>query len=171
MMMASIFSVLAISAAQARDCQFVPVTVSPASPEPADSFVGHAGSIELHFINDLTVLAPNAFPESPLVVRNHQSNTTCSIEGGIGVRNFIFASSDNRILATKEYSGSNESVFFYDTKTCKRVGEIDLSEYDVKTSESGALEVASKTVDGTNHKVTRYHLDASCTPRKASSHR
>ncbi len=169
-MIASIFAALAISAAHASDCQFVPITVFPASPEPAESFVGQAGFVEVKFANDISVVAPDAFPESPLVVKNHQSNTTCSIEGGVWARRFIFASSDNRILATKEYSGSNESLFFYDTKTCKRVGEIDLSEYDVKTSQSGAFEVASKAVDSRSHKWTRYHLDPSCTPRNTSNH-
>ncbi len=168
-MIASIFSALAISAANASDCQFVPIVVYPASPEPAESFGGQAGLIELKFQNDISAVAPDAFPESPLVVKNHQSNTTCSIEGGIWVRHFIYASRDSRILATKEYSGSNESLFFYDTKTCARVGEIDLSEYDVKTSESGAFEVASKSVDGSSHKLIRYHLDVSCTPRKTSN--
>ncbi|MEP6882468.1 MAG: hypothetical protein ABI866_10775 [Dokdonella sp.] len=167
---ASIASALAISIAHASDCQLVPIVVSPASPEPAESFVGQAGFIELQFQNDISVVAPDAFPESPLVVKNHQSNTTCSIEGGIWVRHFVFASGDSRILATKEYSGSNESLFFYDTKTCKRVGEIDLSEYDVKISESGTVEVASKAVDSRGHRLTGYQLDAACTPRKTSNY-
>lgn len=141
---ASISSVQSIAAANTDDCKLIPIRVYPVSPEPADTFADQAGFIEVQFTNDTTVVSPDAFPESPLAVKNHQSNTTCSIDGGVWVRAFLFASSDNQILITREYSGSNEFIDFYDTQTCEKISELDLSGFTVSVGRSGALAVISK---------------------------
>lgn len=163
----STFLTLSASSASASPCKLEILPINPISPERSDIFVGKSNLIELQFKNEKSSGTVEVFPESPLIVKQLKSNTSCAIEGGIWIRKFVFISADNHILITQEYTGSNDSLNFYDTQTCKKMKEIDVSQSSVNINHS-SISITKKTGIKGHRKPTTYKLDASCIPHESS---
>jgi len=96
-------------------------------------FIGSGQHIRVIFQNDSEGAEHTieVFPEPPIIVRNHQTNTSCQIdEGGIWVREHVYLSDDEHYLLLNEYSGSSEALTSYDTHSCEKLQRIDVSGLD-----------------------------------------
>jgi len=96
-------------------------------------FIGVGQRISVIFQNDSEGAEHTieVFPEPPVIVRNHQTNTSCQIdEGGIWVRKHVYLSDDEYYLLFNEYSGSSEAFISYDTRTCEKLKRMDVSGLD-----------------------------------------
>lgn len=116
-----------ISISSANACTFINLPINPISPDKIDTFLGKSEIIDIKFNNEKTEGNIEVFPDSPLIVTNRKTNSTCSIDGGVWVRKDIYVSDDNMVIMAHEFSGSNDILSFYGTQTCKKTGEIDIS--------------------------------------------
>ncbi len=83
------------------------------------------------------------FPESNLKILRSGGAPVCEVAGGIWVRGAVYASMDERVLVAKHFSGSNEFLGFYDTRTCAVRAQIDVSSRAWRF-EAGGLRVGSQ---------------------------
>lgn len=127
---AMIIGVISVSSANA--CSFVNLPINPISHERVDLFQGKSEMIEVKFHNGKTEGNIEVFPDSPLTVMNTKTKSNCSIDGGVWVRKDIYISENNMVIMAHEFSGSNDYLNFYDTRGCKKIGEIDISNSDWK---------------------------------------
>jgi hypothetical protein len=82
----------------------------------------------LTFTNERPQEDVNAFPEPPIEIRDTATGRGCDIEdGGIWRRDTVFLGADEQMLVVLEFSGSNDWLAFFDTTSCARVGEVDVS--------------------------------------------
>ena len=155
------------SMSHAAECALKPIQIHQITPERRDVFVGKGERVQLEFNNFSTGEEIEVFPEPPLVVRRlSKKGVACKIGGGIWTRKDVFLSKDESTLLVREYSGSNDSLVFYDTGSCKRRDEIDVS--GARWSVSG-----SKVVVGTQcqddtlascRSIRRQTLNGACRP-------
>lgn len=113
--------------AVAATCHYSVLPIDPLSAARTDLYVGRGKQFEVSFANEATAQPVETFPESNLKIRRAATNAFCEIEGGIWVRNSVYLSMNERILIAKQFSGSNESLNFYDTQTCALKAEVDVS--------------------------------------------
>jgi hypothetical protein len=132
----SLCMVLSSNAALASgaNCALTRVSIDPIDSNRTDLFVGKGKTIEVQFRNESTRPVVDVFPEPPLTVSNQASGRSCEIDGGVWVRKSVFLSPDEKILVVQEFSGSNDHLVFYDTNTCEKRREIDVSTAQWKIS-------------------------------------
>ena len=111
-----------------RPCSFKRLVIAPITPGHSEIYPGDARTLRIRFHNYTQSDTVTAFPEPPLEIIQLRTQKQCSItEGGIWVRDSIFLSSDERLLMSLEYSGESNHLLIYDTASCGRVGDIDVS--------------------------------------------
>jgi hypothetical protein len=100
-------------------------------------------------------------------VTQRTAGTTCTIDdGGIWVRQHVYADAQGRVLATHEYSGSNDSINFYDTRSCHKLATVDVSNTTWRLGAEG-LDIGVQTKAGKQTK--RVALTGACLPTRAIS--
>ena len=109
------------------NCALTRVLINPIESNRTDVFVGKGKTIEVQFRNESTRPVVDVFPEPPLTVNNQASGRSCDIDGGVWVRQSVYLSRDEKMLVVQEFSGSNDHLVFYDTNTCEKRSEIDVS--------------------------------------------
>ena len=147
----------------AAGCQLHKLAVNPLTPGQYETFHAKSKSVELRFHSEANDPAVDAFPEPPLQVLQLAKNTRCEINGGIWVRKDVYLSQGEQVLVTHEYSGSNDFLMFYNTASCTKLHELDVS--------PSRLKITGDTIRVQNMEQTRraqaakqYTLDASCKP-------
>lgn len=120
---------LLISPGVSAGCSLESVHIEPETQnERSDIYLGKTKFLELRFRNEKTDGLVEVFPEPPVVIRQLATPVECVIdEGGIWVRRHVYASDDGHVVVTNEYSGSNEDLVFYETRTCEKRASIDVS--------------------------------------------
>ena len=163
------FAILSVTIVNAGTCTLSILPINPIAPERTDIFIGESKLIEVQFRNEKTEGNVEVFPESPFIVKNHKLNTTCFIDGGVWVRKSVFVSNNDSVVVTQEFSGSNDSLNFYDVRTCKKINEIDVSNSTWVIRES---EISISRQDAMNKKrgerLSTYQLNESCNPVKSN---
>jgi hypothetical protein len=163
------FSTATVGAPKATSCSLQPVPIEPEGIEPAATYVGHTATLTLRFANEKTTGPVDVFPEPPLRVTQGTAGTTCTIDdGGIWVRQHVYADAQGRVLATHEYSGSNDSLNFYDTRSCQKLATVDVSNTTWQLGADG-LDIDVQTKAG--KKTKRVTLTGDCLPAKAAAPR
>lgn len=160
-------SIFSATVVYAGACTLSPLPINPVTSTHADTFIGQSQWVDVEFKNEKMQGDVETFPEPPLIIRNRKSNTTCSIDGGIWVRKSVFISQNADVVVTQEYSGSNDFLNFYNTATCKKMNEINVSNSTWKILGS-KISVSKQPLANAQGKVlsNTYHLDASCHPSK-----
>ncbi len=125
-----------ISPVACSNCSFSRLSVDPVDPTTKEHFIGKGRNIEVLFRNESKNQVVDVFPEPPMTIRNRVSGLSCEIDGGIWVRRSVYLSNDEKTLIVQEYSGCNGFLVFYDTGTCKKVDELDVSHGHWKISEN-----------------------------------
>lgn len=144
-------------------CTFINLPIDPISSEKYDIYLGSTEIIEVRFNNEKREGIIEIFPESPLTVTNRKLNNICLIEGGIWVRKDVYVSDDNLVILTHEYSGSTDMLNFYDTRSCKKIGHIDVSNAAWKLEKSNILVIRQDTTNWEkSRKPTIYPLTKYC---------
>ena len=113
--------------AAAAPCSYSALAIDPLSATRTDVYAGQGKQVEVSFTNEATTQPVETFPDSSLKIRQTGSDAVCEVDDGIWVRNAVYLSANERILIAKQFSGSNESLSFYDTRTCTLKAEIDVS--------------------------------------------
>jgi hypothetical protein len=163
------FAKATATAPKATSCSLQPVPIEPEGKEPATTYVGHTATLTLRFTNEKTTGPVDAFPEPPLRVTQGPAGTTCTIDdGGIWMRQHVYADAQGRVLATHEYSGSNDSLNFYDTRSCRKLATVDVSNTTWRLGAEGlAIDVQTKA----GKQTKRVPLTGACLPAKAAAPR
>jgi hypothetical protein len=153
--------------AAAAPCGYAALEINPLSAARTETYVGYGKKVEVLFANEATDPVVETFPESSLKVRHIATNVTCEIDGGIWVRNAVYLSADERLLIAKQFSGANESLSFYDTRTCALKAQVDVSDRAWKIEPKGLL-LGERCANGQlqSCKRTRVHsFSSSCLAR------
>lgn len=155
----------AASPAASASCTLQPVSIQPAAAEPTDTYIGRTAALELRFHNDKTSGPVDVFPEPPLTVRQLATSNECAIsDGGIWVRQHVYASADGRVLVTHEFSGSNDALVFYDTGTCAKKAVVDVSNAQWFLEGSTIVKSPSKA----GQRASRIKLNTACLPPRTA---
>jgi hypothetical protein len=110
-----------------RGCGMRNLSIAPVEKTEFERYAGSGRKVQVEFRNERRGADVEVFPEPPLVVRDRQRRKSCEIDGGNWARSGVFLSNDERHLLLLEFSGSNEALVLYDTATCRRLQEIDVS--------------------------------------------
>ncbi len=147
-------------------CTLDKVEIVPMTVENGDTYHGTSGDVEIVFHNDVKDHAVTLFPEPPMTVRHLQPAAECMVDdGGVWGRDGVWLSSDGRTLATTESSGSSQDLVFRDTRTCAKLGELDVA------GAQWRVEGRQLVIDGGASKrhARRVPLDAACRPTPGAS--
>ena len=147
----------------ASTCSFSKIEINPVTPENNNIFSGKSEFVEIRLNSEKDDANVSVFPEPPLIIINNKTGTECHINGGAWVRSSVFISSNTSMLATQEFSGSNDSLIFYSTATCRKITTIDISNatWELKDRK---LRITRANAQGTA--TTEYAIDSKCTPKK-----
>lgn len=172
LILTSIFVLLLVTTANASPCTLVRVPINPITPERTDIFVGKSGSIEVQFNNEYADGNVDIFPNSPLVIKNSESQQICSTDRGVWVKKTVFVSNNGKVVAAQEFRGAKDFLTFYDTGTCKKAKEIDITNSTMTIKGS---EISIKSSDSVGKKkrptLRTYQLDTACIPQKVGDTR
>ncbi len=108
-------------------CQFEQLSIQPLVAEKLDVFAGSAQQMEVRFINLKEQGDIEVFPEAPMTIRDMRTSKQCEVDGGVWVRKDVYLGAQGKTLMTHEYSGSNAFLMFYDTQSCRKLAEVDIS--------------------------------------------
>lgn len=160
--LAATFAALLVAGhALACACTFQNVPITPVTIENGDTYHGTAGGVEVLFHNDVKDHAVTQFPEPPMTVRLSQPASECVVDdGGVWGREGVWLSGDGRTLATLEGSGSAEDLVFRDTRSCAKVGTVDVAGKQWR-AKGAALLLRPASGKGAERRVA---LDAACRP-------
>jgi len=158
---AALAASLATGQTLACACTFQPVAIGPTDAENGDTYHGNAGNVEVLFHNEVKDHAVTQFPEPPMTVRQLQPASQCVVDdGGVWAREGVWLSGDGRTLVTLEGSGASEDLVFRDTRSCAKVGTVDITGMKWR-AKGNALLLDQATGKGANRPVP---LDAACRP-------
>ncbi len=142
-------------------CVLRSVEIGPVTAENADTYHGQSAGVEVLFHNDVQGRPVTVFPEPPMTVRRLTPPGECVVsDGGVWGRDGVWLSADGRTLVTTESSGSYEGLVFRDTRSCAKVGELDVSGATWKV-EGRSLVLRHADNRG---RAKRVLLDATCRP-------
>lgn len=150
----------------ASTCSFSKMEINPITPENNNIFSGKSDFVEIRFNSEKDDANVSVFPEPPLTIINKRLGTECNIAGGTWVRGSVFISNDTSMLATQEFSGSNDSLIFYSTATCKKITTIDISNSSWELNGSKLTTIRKKSQKTA---TTAYVIDSNCKPKKFKS--
>jgi hypothetical protein len=136
-------------------CRYEALTIALVAPR---EFAGRAGALEVRLESGRDGPDVQSFPDSALAIR--RGDARCEVEGGVWQRAGMFVSADRRTLAALESSGSNDTVVFVDTASCRRVGTVDVSGTRWQFV-PGRIEA---TPAGSGGRPRAHPLDAACRP-------
>lgn len=138
-------------------CTLNALPIVPLDPGKRDIYIGTSAAIEVRFINEKEDAEPDAFPEPPMTITQLSNGVKCAVDGGIWLRKAVYLSADGKTLMTQEYSGSSDQLNFYDTRSCRKIGMLDVSNAKW-TLDKGTLQVLSQ-----HGKAKTIKLNQSCT--------
>jgi Tse1 toxin immunity protein Tsi1 len=162
-----------IPLASGFDCFLTQLPINPITSARKDIFVGKGKIIEVRFRNENTSQMVEVFPEPPLTVRNQLSGRSCDIDGGVWVRQAVYLDADEKTLLVQEFSGSNDFLVFYDTTTCQKQSEIDVSGARWKIS-NNQISIGRQCSDEdmqSCRSVTKFVLDNFCKLKRTDTER
>ncbi|GAB2904568.1 type IV secretion system immunity protein Tsi1 [Uliginosibacterium flavum] len=122
-------SAQALAGAPTAPCAITNIPVDPAPPGQFASYAGHGHAIDILLQSARPDREVDVFPEPPLILRRKDTQKSCEIDGGIWTRKDFYLDASERTLITVEFSGSSDSLNFYDTASCKRLASLDISGY------------------------------------------
>lgn len=115
------------TAESGHGCTWHALAVTAAQADRKE-YVGKGKRMELRLPNDRTDREPEVFPESPVRINQIGGKASCEIPAGdVRVRSSIHLNADESKLLFLEYSGSNDSLVLYDTASCTKLAELDVS--------------------------------------------
>jgi hypothetical protein len=101
--------------------------IDPLDAASRKVFAGSGRAVRVEFTNDSNRDPVKVFPEPPLTIRQLNADTSCTIDGGVWVRDSVFLSEDEQMLVVLEFSGDLNQLIAYNTGTCKKLGQINVS--------------------------------------------
>lgn len=160
---ATAISLFLISHATASTCSYSRIEIKSLNPEKNDIFAGSLDFIEIRFHSDKNDSEVAVFPEPPLTIVNTAQKSHCAIDGGAWVRKAVFISNDKSTVAAQEFSGSNDFLNFYSTRTCRKIAMVDISNSTWELDRA-TLRVLRKDPP----RPTNYTLSPKCKPVKVN---
>ena len=149
-------------------CTLNKVEIAPVAAENGDTYHGTVGDVEVVFHNDVKDHPVTLFPEPPMTVRHLQPAAECAVDdGGVWGRDGVWLSGDGRTLVSTESSGSAQDLVFRDTRTCAKVGQLDVAGAQWRVEGKQLLIDAGVPMRHTK----RVPLDAACRPEAAAKTR
>lgn len=160
-LLASAFAVSALASGApggGAGCRYEPLAIERVAPR---QFAGRTSALEVRLSAERDGADVESFPDSALAIRR-AGGGACDAEGGVWQRHGVFVAADGRTVAALESSGSNDLLVFFDSASCRRAGEIDVS--NARWAFRGAEVVVTPAAQPAG--APRIHrLDAACRPR------
>ena len=127
---------LGVSACQtmptaSEPCELRRLSLVSTDPLRNEIYAGMSGDIEVQFRNENAPTAADVFPEPRVTIKNRATGKSCDItDGGIWTGHSVYWDAGGRVLVLHEYSGSNDSLVFFNPTSCERLAQIDVSNND-----------------------------------------
>jgi len=117
------------SLAIGSDCTLSKISVTTTDPSRNEVYAGKAQTIEVQFRNENAPKTADVYPYPQVTVRNLSTAKYCDIKDGNGIWSgkSVYLDKNERVLVLNEYSGASDTLAFYDTRTCRRLSELDVS--------------------------------------------
>jgi hypothetical protein len=160
-----VFAYMAGSTAMAAGCRFLNLPINPVTGNNGEVFQGESEAVKVRFDNFKTEGSVEVFPDSKLSITDKRGNATCAIDGGVWARKDIYVSVDNAVLLAHEFSGSNDFLNFYAIDSCKKLGEIDISNSSW-SFDRGNISVFRQAGKNKSAGLKTYALSKYCFPDK-----
>ena len=84
-------------------------------------------TIEVQFRNENTPKPAEVFPDPLGTIKNLEAAKSCDIKDGHGIWSSVYLDANEQVLILNAYSGSSDTLYFYDPKTCHKLAELDVS--------------------------------------------
>jgi hypothetical protein len=114
-------------ASDAPPCPVEAIEVLPVEGTDSSEYRGKSSDIEVVLQNFKKGLPVTTFPEPPATIISKGGR--CDISGGIWYISGFLQSFDGSTLISAEYSGSEGSLVFYETSSCKVKSSIEIGGY------------------------------------------
>jgi hypothetical protein len=108
-------------------CDAYNVMIQPGPEGQFAKYVGHGKTLDVLLTSDVPDRETDSFPDNFLTVSRHDGGKSCNITGGVWARKGIQLDRSERTLIALEYSGSNDTLNFYDTQSCKLLAIVNVS--------------------------------------------
>lgn len=112
-----------------KDCMLQKIPVISTDPSRNEVYAGKGVAIEVQFRNENAPKPADIFPDPRVTVKNLTTAKSCDIKDGTGIWSgkSVYLDANERVLVLNEYSGSSDTLIFYDPRTCHRLAELDVS--------------------------------------------
>ena len=110
-------------------CKLQNIPVVSADPSRNNIYYGRRGNYEVQFRNENAPTPTDNFPDPMVTVKNITSGKSCDIKdaSGIWAGESVYLDMKQRVLLLNEYSGSSDTLIFYDPAQCRKLDELDVS--------------------------------------------
>lgn len=117
------------SPATSKNCVLQKIPVISSDPARNEVYTGKGAAIEVQFRNENAPKPADIFPDPRVTVKNITTAESCDIKDGSGIWSgkAVYLEASEHVLVLNEYSGSSDTLIFYDPKTCRRLAELDVS--------------------------------------------
>jgi hypothetical protein len=112
-----------------NDCKLQNIKIVSADLSRNDIYYGRGGNYEVQFRNENAPNPADNFPDPLVTVKNTTAGESCDIKdaSGIWAGESVYLDTKQRVLLMNEYSGSSDTLVFYDLTSCRKLDEYDVS--------------------------------------------
>lgn len=129
-------------------------------------FTGTSHGVEVQLTSAAYDKLTPGLKESPLLIKNHNTQTQCTIsQSGISSRDSLLVSNDGQVFMADEGNSSTETLKFYNTRSCKQLSKLDVSNAVWKSLDTAIQVVRADSQYGVPATML-YPLDNACLPEK-----
>jgi len=115
--------------ADAPSCTFTRVPVISTDAKQNEYYVARGRAFAIQFQNEDAPNPAKVFPEPKVIIANTGAHSRCEITGepGIWSGDDVYLNDAESVVLLNEYGGSNAFLKLFDTATCGRIAELDVS--------------------------------------------
>ena len=110
-----------------KDCALKKIPIVSTDPSRNEIYVARTATTEVQFRNEDAPNPAEVFPEPLVRVKNLKTTKSCDIKDGSGIWSSAYLDVNERVLVLNGYSGSKDTLYFYNPATCQKLAELDVS--------------------------------------------
>lgn len=152
--------------AQNQACILKNIPVASIDPSRNDIYIAKSYTFEIQFHNENAPNPADIFPDPLIKIRKIATNEFCEIIDGYGIWSgrSVYLDTSEQTLVLNEFSGSSDTLIFYNPRTCHRLMEFNVSNKlwkiladRIRTGNNCLTE----TIDSCSH-IQEFFLDKQC---------
>ena len=110
-----------------KDCALKKIPIVSTDPSRNETYAARTVTTEVQFRNEDAPNPAEVFPEPLVTVKNLTTTKSCDIRDGSGIWSSVYVDVNERVLVLNGYSGSRDTLYFYNPNTCQKLTELDVS--------------------------------------------